>query len=193
MSSLETLWLAISRRRKSVRIVRRVLPLVGALVVVVGGALFYVRSNPLSIVPAAVHAVGSQVLDPLLHQHPIVLGPDTETAAVPVSVSHQIGNRSLARTVGSTLADKVPTHFAITQADLASVPAAARPLTAKLAGTQGTVTGLAVTALSGTTQQGHATLTANITLNGHPYQVTGVVSISNGAITGISDVAMLAP
>ncbi|MGC8488252.1 MAG: hypothetical protein ACP5QO_08570 [Clostridia bacterium] len=175
------------------RIIRHVLVLVGTLVVVVGGALFYVRSNPLSIVPAAVHAAGSQVLDRLLHQHPIVLWHGTETAAVPVSVAHQISDRPLAKAVGSTVADIVPTHFAVTQADLASVPVAARPLTTKLAGMQGTVTGLAVTALSGTTQQGHATLTANITLNGHPYQVTGVVSIAHGAITAISDLSMQEP
>lgn len=179
--------------KEAIDVLRRILMVFGAVLVVVAGGLFYVRSNPIAVVPAAIHAEGSQLLNPLLRQHPIKLGAGSNNPAVPVSVGHAVRNKSLATSIGLALADQTPTHFAITQADLASVPAAARPLTTKLAGMHGSVTGLVVQSLSGSPLRGQATVSATIDLNGRPYQVTGVLTISNGAITGVSHLTMTAP
>lgn len=173
--------------------VRRILAISGGLLVVVLAGLFYVRSNPMAVVPAAVRAEGARLLTPLLHQHPIPLAIGANHPAVPVTVDRTVPNRPLATSIGVALADQTPARFVITPADLASVPAAARPLTTKLAGMSGTVTGLTVQTLSGSPVHGQATVSATIDLDGRPYQVTGMLTISNGAITGVSHLTMVAP
>jgi hypothetical protein len=173
--------------------VRRVLILGGIVLLIAAGRLFYVRNHPLTVVPAAVRAEGPRLLRPLLHHHPIPLAVGANHLAVPVTVDRAVPHQSLATSIGVALADQTPTHFVIPPADLASVPAAARPLTARLVGMRGTVTGLAGQALSGSPLHGQATVSATITLNGRPYPVTGVFTITDGAITGVSHLAMTAP
>lgn len=172
---------------------RRILMSLVVVIVVIAAGAVWVIKNPAAVLPAAIKTAGQPFANHWFHQNPVslTLSASAQNASrVAVSNTVSPSEHATALAVGEALANKLPSRVTLSSASIQTLPAILRPAAQNLSGQAITVGGVTVTQVQGSPSSGTANIAVQVNAGGSHYQVIGIVTLSQGSISGVQSLSV---